>query len=157
MNLSSKAIYIDSLTGYNDIAITLKARALKNEILGIKETLPSDLLQNFNQQITLKNISIQISGDFFSINFELYNKPWTLLLLPDEWKLMPGFQNLKEFTTSYEDEKKNAISDDQSGQKSISEILKLKHQEILKKKASSKNAQSKDKRETMMALNKTRN
>ena len=162
-NPITKTIYIDSLTGYNDLALILKAQQLKNEALGIKTSSEADdLIKNLNQIITLKNVRITISTGLFRkepdlfFYFELYNKPWHFQANSDKWEITP-YGNIEMYREIYDQSKKSTISHEKIDQKSISEVLKLKQQEILKKKATSKNAHTRHQRKTLLAWNKTRN
>lgn len=136
-NPVEKVIYIDSLTGYNDIALFLRTSMLKNELLHTNEKLPSELIQNFNQRITLENIRIIIHSDnYFYVYFELYNSIWRLQIGPDKWEIEKG-PTVQNYRSEYARLKSTVFPNEKPNQKSISDVLKLKQlkqQELLKTK-----------------------
>ena len=153
-----KTTYIDSLTGYNDIALLIRARNLKNETFSssteFQPTYEDDeLAKNSNKKITLKNVKIRTYKTPLLISFELDGKAWRISNpLETGWYFSPI--DIKQYRASYESSKQKDIIQDKPDQKSISEILQLKQQEILKKKTASKKAQNRYQRKTMIAMNK---
>ncbi len=128
---------IDSLTGLNDISLTLAAsRMLANKE---KHPLEEIMKDHIDKEITLKNIIISSLSNY--IGFEFDNTVWIFrseYFTQDPTKEMRwNFQtwDVKEYENWYKIAKEALLSGKPVPQKSISEILKEKQRQTILKKA----------------------
>lgn len=135
---SQHEYFIDTLTGTNDISITLAASRLLAQQLN-KHPLELLLKNRENREITLKNVFI--SYDPTVISFMIDNSAWTInqtYFTQDETQKMRwNFQAIdaKEHQKFYNLAKEKINKPDITPQKSISAILKEKQHQIFLKKA----------------------
>lgn len=137
----TQSIYtsIDRLTGYNDISLTLaltrEFREKELQITTEQNPLEKDLLAFADKEITIEKVEITSTEENFSIAFIVNNKAW---ILTDEDLQESNYWNFKEFPLDTHLQlysEFNEYLSEKSGQKSISEVLKQKQQDILRKKA----------------------
>lgn len=135
---SEHTYFIDSLTGADDISLTLAASRL---LAQVKDKHPlEELLKNrANKEITLKNVIIDSFNTY--IGFQIYNTTWALNQnnLTDNpttnmrWNFSP-IDN-KQYEDYYKSHKQQILKGNTSfSQKNISAILQEKQRQILSKK-----------------------
>ena len=136
----SQIFFIDKLMGKNDISLLLAAVRILNKSLK-KHPLEELLKENINKEITLENVTIQIryySGEII-ISFKINDTAWRCVQditntdMKTWWKFEKSNASYYENFYNEMKEKKKLLTS-QPLQKSISEALKQKQVEILKKK-----------------------
>lgn len=140
-NPIEKTIFIDSITGFNDVALLAKAIQLKQDILGepIMASLTYDNLTKNVPIITIKNVTIYLGSEYNTrIEFESYDTAWVVYNpLSDGWKFYE-----QGYKPDYKYKSENLVPVEESEQKSISEILKLKQIQMHKNKVEEKKVNS---------------
>ena len=134
--------FIDTLTGDNDISLTLAASRLLSNTQD-KHALEQLLQDRANKEITLKNVMLQAPD--WLIAFQVDGIPVAWLFTRNDfskdptkemrWNFWP--MDPKEYEELYKANKQKLIAAPagEPSQKSITEILKQKHAEIMLKKA----------------------